>query len=49
MKKLLAMIAALGLLCSLAACNNDPAPGATDTPAPAPTAEQGIAGTYHFE
>ena len=49
MKKLLAMIAALGLLCSLAACNNDPAPAATDTPDPAPTAEQGIAGTYHFE
>ena len=49
MKKLLAMIAALGLLCSLAACNNDPAPAATDTPDPAPTEEQGIAGTYHFE
>lgn len=49
MKKLLAMIAALGLLRSLAACNNDPAPAAADTPDPAPTAEQGIAGTYHFE
>ena len=49
MKKLLAMIAALCLLFSLAACASDPAPVATDTPDPVPTAEQGIAGTYHFE
>lgn len=47
MKKLLAMIAALGLLCSLAACNNSPA--VTDTADPTPSAEESIAGTYHFE
>lgn len=49
MKKLLAMITALGLLCSLAACNHDPAPADTPTPDLASTAEQDIAGTYHFE
>lgn len=49
MKKLLAVIAALGLLCSLAACNNAPASSAGPTADPTPAVDQGIAGTYHFE